>query len=102
MSLLFWSTAPVSAQSFQSDQLMLSPVNRTAPGPCPCCWLGAPWGLSTSRVLGALQMSAWLSSLSGFQCDCSWFLFLFCVFLFTLVWLYFAIIILNDFHNFNE
>ncbi|KFQ45796.1 Glycerophosphoinositol inositolphosphodiesterase GDPD2, partial [Nestor notabilis] len=34
--------------------------------------------------------------------DCSWFLFLFCVFLFTLVWLYFAIIILNDFHNFNE
>ncbi|EOB03440.1 Glycerophosphodiester phosphodiesterase domain-containing protein 2, partial [Anas platyrhynchos] len=36
------------------------------------------------------------------QCDCSWFLFLFCVFLFTLVWLYFAIIILNDFHNFNE
>ncbi|XP_030330544.1 glycerophosphoinositol inositolphosphodiesterase GDPD2 [Strigops habroptila] len=36
------------------------------------------------------------------KCDCSWFLFLFCVFLFTLVWLYFAIIILNDFHNFNE
>ncbi|XP_039573423.1 glycerophosphoinositol inositolphosphodiesterase GDPD2 isoform X1 [Passer montanus] len=34
--------------------------------------------------------------------DCSWFLFLFFVFLFTLVWLYFAIIILNDFHNFNE
>uniref|UniRef100_A0A8C2TW10 Glycerophosphodiester phosphodiesterase domain containing 2 n=1 Tax=Coturnix japonica TaxID=93934 RepID=A0A8C2TW10_COTJA len=40
--------------------------------------------------------------LSGFQCDCSWFFFLFCVFLFTLVWLYIAIIILNDFHNFNE
>uniref|UniRef100_A0A8B9J297 Glycerophosphodiester phosphodiesterase domain containing 2 n=1 Tax=Amazona collaria TaxID=241587 RepID=A0A8B9J297_9PSIT len=40
--------------------------------------------------------------ISGFQCDCSWFLFLLCVFLFTLVWLYFAIIILNDFHNFNE
>lgn len=38
----------------------------------------------------------------GFQYDCSWFLFLFGVFLFTLVWLYFAIIILNDFHNFNE
>ncbi|KAM9274181.1 glycerophosphoinositol inositolphosphodiesterase GDPD2 [Morus bassanus] len=36
------------------------------------------------------------------KCDCSWFLFLFCVFLFTLVWLYFTIIILNDFHNFNE
>ncbi|NXP40502.1 GDPD2 inositolphosphodiesterase, partial [Leiothrix lutea] len=36
------------------------------------------------------------------QYDCSWFLFLFCVFLFTLVWLYFAVIILNDFHNFNE
>ncbi|XP_013812807.1 glycerophosphoinositol inositolphosphodiesterase GDPD2 [Apteryx mantelli] len=36
------------------------------------------------------------------KCDCSWFLFLFCVFLFTLVWLYFAIVILNDFHNFNE
>ncbi|XP_010140281.1 PREDICTED: glycerophosphoinositol inositolphosphodiesterase GDPD2 [Buceros rhinoceros silvestris] len=36
------------------------------------------------------------------KCDCSWFLFLFCVFIFTLVWLYFAIIILNDFHNFNE
>uniref|UniRef100_A0A663MJS9 Glycerophosphodiester phosphodiesterase domain containing 2 n=1 Tax=Athene cunicularia TaxID=194338 RepID=A0A663MJS9_ATHCN len=40
--------------------------------------------------------------ISGFQCDYSWFLFLFCVFLFTLVWLYVAIIILNDFHNFNE
>uniref|UniRef100_A0A669PLQ1 Glycerophosphodiester phosphodiesterase domain containing 2 n=1 Tax=Phasianus colchicus TaxID=9054 RepID=A0A669PLQ1_PHACC len=36
------------------------------------------------------------------KCDCSWFFFLFCVFLFTLVWLYIAIIILNDFHNFNE
>ncbi|XP_031450039.1 glycerophosphoinositol inositolphosphodiesterase GDPD2 isoform X1 [Phasianus colchicus] len=36
------------------------------------------------------------------ECDCSWFFFLFCVFLFTLVWLYIAIIILNDFHNFNE
>ncbi|NXQ86763.1 GDPD2 inositolphosphodiesterase, partial [Nyctibius grandis] len=36
------------------------------------------------------------------KCDCSWFVFLFCVFFFTLVWLYFAIIILNDFHNFNE
>uniref|UniRef100_A0A8C5UGI4 Glycerophosphodiester phosphodiesterase domain containing 2 n=1 Tax=Malurus cyaneus samueli TaxID=2593467 RepID=A0A8C5UGI4_9PASS len=36
------------------------------------------------------------------KCDCSWFLFLFCVFLFTLVWLYFSIIILNDLHNFNE
>ncbi|NWH34685.1 GDPD2 inositolphosphodiesterase, partial [Chloropsis hardwickii] len=34
--------------------------------------------------------------------DCCWFLFLFCVFLFTLFWLYCAIIILNDFHNFNE
>ncbi|KAF4794402.1 Glycerophosphoinositol inositolphosphodiesterase GDPD2 [Turdus rufiventris] len=38
----------------------------------------------------------------GEQYDCSWFFFLFCVFLFTLVWLYFAIIILNDLHNFNE
>ncbi|XP_021262117.1 glycerophosphoinositol inositolphosphodiesterase GDPD2 [Numida meleagris] len=36
------------------------------------------------------------------KCDCSWFLFLFCVFLFTLVWFYIAIIILNDFHNFND
>ncbi|NXU77367.1 GDPD2 inositolphosphodiesterase, partial [Oreotrochilus melanogaster] len=36
------------------------------------------------------------------KCDCSWFIFLFCVFVFTLVWLYFAIILLNDFHNFNE
>ncbi|XP_071425252.1 glycerophosphoinositol inositolphosphodiesterase GDPD2 isoform X1 [Pithys albifrons albifrons] len=36
------------------------------------------------------------------KCDCCWFLFLFCVFLATLVWLYFAIIILNDLHNFNE
>lgn len=43
-----------------------------------------------------------ITLISGFQYDCSWFLFLFCVFLFTLVWLYFAIIILNDFHNFNE
>ncbi|NXI38207.1 GDPD2 inositolphosphodiesterase, partial [Galbula dea] len=36
------------------------------------------------------------------KCDCCWFLFLFFVFLFTLAWLYFTIIILNDFHNFNE
>ncbi|XP_068019683.1 glycerophosphoinositol inositolphosphodiesterase GDPD2 isoform X1 [Melanerpes formicivorus] len=36
------------------------------------------------------------------KCDCSWFLFLFVVFLFALVWLYFTVIILNDFHNFNE
>ncbi|NXK85895.1 GDPD2 inositolphosphodiesterase, partial [Formicarius rufipectus] len=36
------------------------------------------------------------------KCDCIWFLFLFCVFLFTLVWLYFALVILNDLHNFNE
>lgn len=43
-----------------------------------------------------------ITLISGFQYDCSWFFFLFCVFLFTLVWLYFAIIILNDFHNFNE
>uniref|UniRef100_A0A663MGP1 Glycerophosphodiester phosphodiesterase domain containing 2 n=1 Tax=Athene cunicularia TaxID=194338 RepID=A0A663MGP1_ATHCN len=43
-----------------------------------------------------------IAVISGFQCDYSWFLFLFCVFLFTLVWLYVAIIILNDFHNFNE
>uniref|UniRef100_A0A8C3CYG1 Glycerophosphodiester phosphodiesterase domain containing 2 n=1 Tax=Cairina moschata TaxID=8855 RepID=A0A8C3CYG1_CAIMO len=43
-----------------------------------------------------------LYSCQWITCDCSWFLFLFCVFLFTLVWLYFAIIILNDFHNFNE
>lgn len=60
-------------------------------------WASAPgYGLSVPcRCVHAC-------SLSGFQCDCSWFFFLFCVFLFTLVWLYIAIIILNDFHNFNE
>ncbi|NXH13083.1 GDPD2 inositolphosphodiesterase, partial [Bucco capensis] len=36
------------------------------------------------------------------KCDCSWFLFLLFVFFSTVVWLYFTIIILNDFHNFNE
>ncbi|TFK15411.1 bromo adjacent homology domain-containing 1 protein [Platysternon megacephalum] len=36
------------------------------------------------------------------KCDCSWFFFLFCVSLFALVWLYHALIILNDFHNLNE
>ncbi|XP_074863647.1 glycerophosphoinositol inositolphosphodiesterase GDPD2 isoform X2 [Carettochelys insculpta] len=35
-------------------------------------------------------------------CDCSWFFFLFCACLFTLVWLYHTLIILNDIHNLNE
>lgn len=36
------------------------------------------------------------------KCDCAWFFFLFCVCLFTLAWLYFALVTLNDFHNLNE
>ncbi|XP_054852927.1 glycerophosphoinositol inositolphosphodiesterase GDPD2 [Eublepharis macularius] len=36
------------------------------------------------------------------KCDCAWFFFLFCVCLFTLAWLYHALVTLNDFHNFNE
>ncbi|XP_067404085.1 glycerophosphoinositol inositolphosphodiesterase GDPD2 isoform X2 [Emydura macquarii macquarii] len=36
------------------------------------------------------------------QGDCSWLLFLFCVCLFVLAWLYQALVLLNDFHNFNE
>uniref|UniRef100_A0A8D0G3S3 GP-PDE domain-containing protein n=1 Tax=Sphenodon punctatus TaxID=8508 RepID=A0A8D0G3S3_SPHPU len=36
------------------------------------------------------------------KCDCVWFSFLFCTSLFTLAWLYFALAMLNDFHNFNE
>ncbi|XP_019376801.1 PREDICTED: glycerophosphoinositol inositolphosphodiesterase GDPD2 [Gavialis gangeticus] len=36
------------------------------------------------------------------KCDCSWWLLLLAVCLFTLVWLYFAFVLLNDFHNFNE
>ncbi|XP_075773779.1 glycerophosphoinositol inositolphosphodiesterase GDPD2 isoform X2 [Pelodiscus sinensis] len=35
-------------------------------------------------------------------CDCAWFFFLFCTCLFTLVWLYHALVTLNDFHNLNE
>lgn len=36
------------------------------------------------------------------QCDRSWWLLLLAVCLFALVWLYFAFVLLNDFHNFNE
>ncbi|XP_077163563.1 glycerophosphoinositol inositolphosphodiesterase GDPD2 isoform X1 [Paroedura picta] len=36
------------------------------------------------------------------KCDCAWFFFLFCVCLFTLAWLYLALVTLNDFHLLNE
>ncbi|XP_042335803.1 glycerophosphoinositol inositolphosphodiesterase GDPD2 isoform X2 [Sceloporus undulatus] len=36
------------------------------------------------------------------KCDCAWVFFLFFVCLFTLAWLYFALVTLNDFHNLNE
>ncbi|NXN41594.1 GDPD2 inositolphosphodiesterase, partial [Rhinoptilus africanus] len=58
---------------------------------CPLCLYSCHW--VTPKKRKGLETS---------KCDCSWFLFLFCIFLFTLVWLYIAIIILNDFHNFNE
>uniref|UniRef100_A0A8C6YM78 Glycerophosphodiester phosphodiesterase domain containing 2 n=1 Tax=Nothoprocta perdicaria TaxID=30464 RepID=A0A8C6YM78_NOTPE len=63
--------------------------------PCATCLLC----LYSCRWIGAKEKRKGLRTT---KCDCSWFLFLFCVFLFTLVWLYFAIVILNDFHNFNE
>ncbi|KFO93370.1 Glycerophosphoinositol inositolphosphodiesterase GDPD2, partial [Buceros rhinoceros silvestris] len=67
-----------------------------APCPsCPACLLC----LYSCRWITAKEKKKGLRTT---KCDCSWFLFLFCVFIFTLVWLYFAIIILNDFHNFNE
>ncbi|XP_065545510.1 glycerophosphoinositol inositolphosphodiesterase GDPD2 [Lathamus discolor] len=60
---------------------------------CLLCLYSCQWITAKKEKRKGLQTT---------KCDCSWFLFLFCVFLFTLVWLYFAIIILNDFHNFNE
>ncbi|XP_061454431.1 glycerophosphoinositol inositolphosphodiesterase GDPD2 [Rhineura floridana] len=49
-----------------------------------CRWTRSKKGLATSK------------------CDCAWFFFLFCVCLFTLAWLYLALVTLNDFHNLNE
>ncbi|XP_044308725.1 glycerophosphoinositol inositolphosphodiesterase GDPD2 [Varanus komodoensis] len=49
-----------------------------------CRWRRSGKGLSTSK------------------CDCAWFFFLLGVCLFTLAWLYLALITLNDFHNLNE
>ncbi|PKU31329.1 glycerophosphoinositol inositolphosphodiesterase gdpd2 [Limosa lapponica baueri] len=109
--------SPGSASSFQGRPdldamlepgLMLCPGRLTvglgqlgamacSPGCChPCatcllCLYSCHWVTAKKR-----------KGLKTTKCDCSWFLFLFCVFLFMLVWLYFAIIILNDFHNFNE
>uniref|UniRef100_A0A663F0K1 Glycerophosphodiester phosphodiesterase domain containing 2 n=1 Tax=Aquila chrysaetos chrysaetos TaxID=223781 RepID=A0A663F0K1_AQUCH len=71
----------------------------------PLCSLlqgGCSPGVSATWPGARCPAGVCIAVTSGFQCDYSWFLFLFCVFLFTLVWLYFAIIILNDFHNFNE
>lgn len=71
----------------------------------PLCTLlqaGCSPGVSATWPGARCPAGVCIAVTSGFQCDYSWFLFLFCVFLFTLVWLYFAIIILNDFHNFNE
>ncbi|NXN22412.1 GDPD2 inositolphosphodiesterase, partial [Nycticryphes semicollaris] len=58
---------------------------------CLLCFYSCHWVTAKKR-----------KGLKTTKCDCTWFLFLLCVFLFMLVWLYFAIIILNDFHNFNE
>uniref|UniRef100_A0A8C3XC40 Glycerophosphodiester phosphodiesterase domain containing 2 n=1 Tax=Cyanoderma ruficeps TaxID=181631 RepID=A0A8C3XC40_9PASS len=68
----------------------MSKVPACSHGCCMGKEAALPQGLSSQPGIGR------------FLYDCSWFLFLFLVFLFTLVWLYFAIIILNDFHNFNE
>uniref|UniRef100_A0A8C8RW94 Glycerophosphodiester phosphodiesterase domain containing 2 n=1 Tax=Pelusios castaneus TaxID=367368 RepID=A0A8C8RW94_9SAUR len=70
----------------------------TDPGCCPgcaSCLLGlysCQWAQGKERRKGARATTH----------DCSWFIFLFCVCLFVLVWLYHALILLNDFHNLNE
>ncbi|XP_050820900.1 glycerophosphoinositol inositolphosphodiesterase GDPD2 [Gopherus flavomarginatus] len=71
-----------------------------SPGCCPGCCQGC------ATCLLGLYSCRWAKNkrkgLRTTKCDCSWFFFLFCVCLFALVWLYHALIILNDFHNFNE
>ncbi|XP_066496171.1 glycerophosphoinositol inositolphosphodiesterase GDPD2 isoform X2 [Tiliqua scincoides] len=57
------------------------------------------------NCLLCLYSCRWSRSKKGLRtskCDCAWFFFLFCVCLFTLAWLYFALVTLNDFHNLNE
>ncbi|XP_029767728.1 glycerophosphoinositol inositolphosphodiesterase GDPD2 [Terrapene carolina triunguis] len=70
----------------------------------PSCCHGCCHGCATC-LLG-LYSCRWAKNkrkgLRTTKCDCSWFFFLFCVCLFALVWLYHALILLNDFHNFNE
>ncbi|XP_053129798.1 glycerophosphoinositol inositolphosphodiesterase GDPD2 isoform X3 [Hemicordylus capensis] len=60
---------------------------------------------SCATCLLCLYSCRWTRSKKGLatsKCDCAWFFFLFCVSLFTLAWLYLALITLNDFHNLNE
>ncbi|KAM9126936.1 glycerophosphoinositol inositolphosphodiesterase GDPD2 [Pangshura tecta] len=67
-----------------------------SPGCCPGC----------ATCLLGLYSCRWAKNkrkgLRTTKCDCGWFFFLFCVCLFALIWFYHALIILNDFHNFNE
>ncbi|KAJ7395534.1 Glycerophosphoinositol inositolphosphodiesterase GDPD2 [Pitangus sulphuratus] len=77
----------------QSDAMADPPACCAACATCLLCPYSCRWITAKKEKRKGLRTT---------KCDCSWFLFLFCVFLFTLVWLYFAIIILNDFHNFNE
>nr|XP_020651505.1 glycerophosphoinositol inositolphosphodiesterase GDPD2 [Pogona vitticeps] len=58
-----------------------------------------------ATCLLCLYSCRWSCSKKGLatsKCDCVWFFFLFCVCLFTLAWLYVALVTLNDFHNLNE
>ncbi|KAL8179947.1 UNVERIFIED_CONTAM: hypothetical protein K2H54_000303 [Gekko kuhli] len=58
-----------------------------------------------ATCLLCLYSCRWSPSKKGMKtskCDCAWFFFLFCVCLFTLAWLYLALVTLNDFHLLNE
>ncbi|XP_048370716.1 glycerophosphoinositol inositolphosphodiesterase GDPD2 [Sphaerodactylus townsendi] len=58
-----------------------------------------------TTCLLCLYSCRWPRSKKGMKtskCDCAWFFFLFCVCLFTLAWLYLALVTLNDFHILNE
>uniref|UniRef100_A0A7M4EDY3 Glycerophosphodiester phosphodiesterase domain containing 2 n=1 Tax=Crocodylus porosus TaxID=8502 RepID=A0A7M4EDY3_CROPO len=66
---------------------------------CPACCQAC------ATCLLCLYSCRWSPDVRGppaLQCDRSWWLLLLAVCLFTLVWLYFAFVLLNDFHNFNE
>ncbi|XP_060105903.1 glycerophosphoinositol inositolphosphodiesterase GDPD2 isoform X2 [Heteronotia binoei] len=58
-----------------------------------------------ATCLLCLYSCRWSHSKKGLKtskCDCAWFFFLLCVCLFTLAWLYLALVTLNDFHLLNE